>query len=77
MGYGGGLKTAQDQPRSWLVDSARPPRCAATHVNPGTATRDMNVLEAPQRGFGHIDMGVCAEVIGGGETVTGDRITAA
>jgi len=28
-------------------------------------------------GFGHIDMGVYAEVIGGGEIATGDRITLA
>jgi hypothetical protein len=30
-----------------------------------------------KRGFGHIDMGVYAEVIGGGEIATGDRITLA
>ncbi len=70
------MKTAQDHPRSRLVDSARPPRCAATHVNPGTAARDMNLLKALQRGFGHIDTGVYAEVIGD-EIATGDGITAA
>lgn len=57
--------------------TARIDRCAATHVNPATAARDMNVLKALQRGFGHIDMGVYAEVIGGGEIATGDGITAA
>ncbi len=57
--------------------TARLDRCAATHVNPETAVRDMNLLQALQRGFGHIDMGVYAEVIGGGEIATGDRITAA
>jgi hypothetical protein len=57
--------------------TARIDRCAATHVNPETAARDMNLLKALQRGFGHIDMGVYAEVIGGGEIATGDRITIA
>ncbi len=36
----------------------------------------MNLLKALQRGFGHIDMGVYAEVIGGGEIATGDQISA-
>jgi len=57
--------------------TARIDRCAATSVNPVTAARDMNVVKALQRGFGHIDMGVYAEVIGGGEIATGDRITLA
>ena len=57
--------------------TARIDRCAATSVNPVTAARDMNVVKALQRGFGNIDMGVYAEVIGGGEIATGDRITLA
>ena len=57
--------------------TARIDRCAATHVNPETAARDTNVLMALQRVFGHIDMGVYAEVIGGGEIATGDGITVA
>ncbi|MEE9196415.1 MAG: MOSC domain-containing protein [Alphaproteobacteria bacterium] len=57
--------------------TARIGRCAATSVNPVTAARDMNVVKALQRGFGHIDMGVYAKVIGGGEIATGDRITLA
>ena len=56
--------------------TARIDRCAATHVNPETAARDMNLLKALQRGFGHIEMGVYAEVIGGGEIAIGDRIIA-
>ena len=57
--------------------SARIDRCAAINVNPETAARDMNAIKALQRGFGHIDMGIYAEVIGGGEIATGDGITAA
>jgi hypothetical protein len=55
--------------------TARIDRCAATDVNPQTALRDMNVVKALQRGFGHIDMGVYAEIATGGEIATGDRIT--
>ena len=57
--------------------TARIDRCAATSVNPVTAARDMNVVKALQRGFGHIDMGIYATVIGGGEIATGDCITLA
>ncbi len=51
-------------------------RCAATNVGPETAARDMNIPQALQRGFGHVDMGVYAEVVTGGEVATGDRIVA-
>ena len=51
-------------------------RCAATNVDPETAARDMNIPQALKRGFGHVDMGVYAEVVSGGEVATGDRIVA-
>ncbi len=57
--------------------TARIDRCAATQVNPETAARDTNLLKALQRGFGHNDMRVYAEIIGGGEIATGARISAA
>ena len=57
--------------------TARIDRCAATNVNPKTAARDMNVVKALQRGFGHIDMGVYAGIVTGGDIATGDRITVA
>jgi uncharacterized protein YcbX len=57
--------------------SARIDRCAAINVNPETAARDMNAVKALQRGFGHIDMGIYAEVLDGGEIATGDGITIA
>lgn len=38
-------------------------RCAATNVNPDTATRDMNLPRALQKGWGHTDMGVYARVV--------------
>ncbi len=54
----------------------RTQRCAATNVDPETAARDMNVPQALKRGFGHVDMGVYAEVVSGGAVATGDRIDA-
>lgn len=52
-------------------------RCAATMVNPTTAERDLNVPRALKRGFGHVDMGVYAEVIAGGEVAAGDAVDVA
>jgi MOSC domain-containing protein len=51
-------------------------RCAATEVNPQTAERDLAVVAALDRHFGHNLMGVYAEVAGGGEIAVGDALTA-
>ncbi len=50
-------------------------RCAATHVNPETAERDMKVVPALQRGFGHADMGIYGRVLNPGEIARGDELT--
>ena len=50
-------------------------RCAATNVDPETAERDLNVPLALQRGFGHVNMGIYAEVIEAGELAKGDELT--
>jgi uncharacterized protein YcbX len=50
-------------------------RCAATQVNPDTAERDLDIVGALQRGFGHNLMGIYAEVTGGGEIAIRDKIT--
>ncbi|RMD63961.1 MAG: MOSC domain-containing protein [Alphaproteobacteria bacterium] len=55
--------------------TARIERCGATNVNPKTAERDLNIPRLLQRGFGHIDMGVYAEVVAGGEIAAGDPVT--
>jgi hypothetical protein len=47
-------------------------RCAATEVNPVTAQRDLDIVASLGRTFGHINMGVCAEVAAGGEVAIGD-----
>lgn len=49
-------------------------RCAATNVHPETAERDMNIPLTLRKGFGHIDMGVYAQVVAGGEIRPGDPI---
>jgi hypothetical protein len=46
-------------------------RCAATQVNPATAQRDLDIVAALGRAFGHINMGVYAEVVAGGEVAIG------
>ena len=49
-------------------------RCAATQVNPTTAKRDLDIVAALGRTFGHINMGVYAEVVGGGDIAVGDAL---
>ena len=50
-------------------------RCAATNVNPETAERDMNLPLTLRKGFGHMDMGVYAKVVSGGQIAPGDAVT--
>ena len=49
-------------------------RCAATQVNPVTAERDLDIVAALGRAFGHTNMGVYAEVVAGGEVAAGDPL---
>jgi uncharacterized protein len=49
-------------------------RCAATQVNPATAERDLDIVGALGRAFGHTNMGVYAEVMAGGEIAVGDAL---
>jgi uncharacterized protein YcbX len=51
-------------------------RCAATEVNPATAERDLDIVGALQRGFGHNLMGVYAETVAGAEIRVGDELAA-
>ena len=55
--------------------AARIPRCAATHVNPTTGARDVNVVKALRTAYGHHDMGVYAEVVRAGRIAVGDVVT--
>lgn len=49
-------------------------RCAATNVEPATGIRDLTIPKTLLQTFGHADCGVYAEVIAGGEIVTGDTL---
>src|SRR5690606_25960285 len=51
-------------------------RCAATHVNPASAERDLNLLRTLADAFGHTQMGVYAEVVEGGPIAVGDPVAA-
>ncbi|MBO6783489.1 MAG: MOSC domain-containing protein [Alphaproteobacteria bacterium] len=52
----------------------RTQRCAATNVNPDTATRDINIPAALQKNWGHADLGVYLRALGGGAIRAGDQI---
>jgi uncharacterized protein YcbX len=49
-------------------------RCAATEVNPETAVRDARPLDELRQLYGHVELGVHAEVIEGGRFAVGDAI---
>ncbi len=51
-------------------------RCAATQVNPATAARDLEIPAALDRNFGHINMGIYAEVISAGEVALSNTLLA-
>lgn len=50
-------------------------RCAATNVDPDTGIRDLAIPATLARTFGHMDCGVYAEVVAGGEIAAGDAIS--
>jgi uncharacterized protein YcbX len=52
----------------------RIPRCAATEVNPLTAERDANPVAELRAAFGHVDLGVYAEVVEGGRIAMGEAM---
>ncbi|WP_419318196.1 MOSC domain-containing protein [Caulobacter sp. ErkDOM-E] len=47
-------------------------RCAATHVDPVTAERDIDVVKALFDAYGHMDCGIYLNVTQGGRVVEGD-----
>jgi len=50
-------------------------RCAATNVDPETAARDLNIPLALSEHYGHVNMGIYADVIEGGAVSLGDAVT--
>jgi len=57
-----------------LKVARRIPRCPAVDVDPLTGARDMNLPRTLQSAFGHIDLGVYAEVTAGGTLAVGDDV---
>jgi uncharacterized protein YcbX len=57
-----------------MIVQERIDRCGATAVNPDTAVRDANPVKELQQNFGHVDLGIFAEVLTGGEIKPGDEI---
>ncbi|MFL4468476.1 MOSC domain-containing protein [Tateyamaria armeniaca] len=55
----------------------RTKRCAATEVNPVTAERDLKLPYLLRKEFGHMDMGVYAEVVTGGVLQSGQKVSIA
>ncbi|HVB88674.1 MAG TPA: MOSC domain-containing protein [Beijerinckiaceae bacterium] len=49
-------------------------RCNATNVRPGTGERDLDLLRAMLKAYGHIDCGVYASVISSGPLKVGDTL---
>ncbi|MFK4510721.1 MOSC domain-containing protein [Bradyrhizobium daqingense] len=49
-------------------------RCPATNVDPATAKRDLEIPPTLSRHLGHMDCGIYAEVIEGGEIGIGDAV---
>jgi len=49
-------------------------RCNATQVDPTTAARDVETVRLLRQHYGHVDMGVYAEVVQGGRVAVGDPV---
>jgi uncharacterized protein len=48
------------------------PRCIATHVDPASGERDLDMLPLMRREYGHVDCGLYLRVIQGGRLCEGD-----
>lgn len=51
-------------------------RCVATHVDPKTAERDIDVVKALFDNYGHMNCGIYVHVTDGGRVTVGDAVTA-
>ena len=50
-------------------------RCAATHVDPSTAQRDVEIVKALFEQYGHMLCGIYLNVVEGGEVKEGDSVS--
>ena len=51
-------------------------RCVATHVDPQTGERDIDVVKALFDNYGHMNCGIYVHVTDGGRVTVGDAVTA-
>ena len=72
-----GREVAPDGGGARLEGAARIDRCAATEVEPGTGTRDLNLPQALRRHFGHIECGIYLRAVQDGELVLGQTLAPA
>jgi uncharacterized protein YcbX len=56
-----------------VIDPIR--RCAATCVNPSTAMRDLKIPTFLVESYGHMNTGIYARVIAGGDIAAGDDVS--
>ncbi|WP_269715980.1 MOSC domain-containing protein [Caulobacter sp. NIBR2454] len=58
-----------------MVEGIKPiVRCAATHVNPTTAERDLDLVKALFDNYGHMFCGLYVRVLEGGRVAEGDEV---
>jgi uncharacterized protein YcbX len=67
----------KDMMVGWAQASVFKPivRCAATHVDPTTAERDLDVVKALFDNYGHMHCGIYVRVTAGGHVGLGDAVT--
>jgi uncharacterized protein YcbX len=69
--------TGRDLMAGWAKANVFKPivRCAATHVDPTTAARDLDVVKALFDNYGHMHCGIYVRVTAGGAVGLGDAVT--
>ena len=66
------LRVGDDGPELEVIKPIE--RCVATHVNPETAVRDVDVCSGLWENYGHRDCGIYARVVNSGTVCSGDEI---
>ena len=69
-------RSAQDALRARLTVTGRVKRCHATNADPETGTRTTDLPRLLHSRFGHMDFGVYARVMNGGDISLDDKVMA-
>lgn len=72
LGLAPGTKIALGPVAAEIIGPIR--RCVATHVNPTTAERDLDLVGALQSEFGHANCGVYVKILHDGALTVGDAV---